>query len=205
MTKFTRWLGGTAIAVVAGVLLFGAAGSFGAQEVSAQDPPGTFTGLVTVNGEPADVGASVEARIDGNSCGVGTTVEAEDGVNTRYTVHVNAGNGCGTEGATVTFYVQGQAAQETGSWQDGLSHLNLTVVVEVEDPTPTPDPVDPTPTPDDPDDPTPDPTPAPPDTGAGAMGSTSSTSGMALVLAIAVLGAAGFGIAGAAAARRTNS
>jgi hypothetical protein len=203
MTKFTRWLGGTAIAVVAGVLLFGAAGSFGAQEVSAQDPPGTFTGLVTVNGEPADVGASVEARIDGNSCGVGTTVEAEDGVNTRYTVHVNAGNGCGTEGATVTFYVQGQAAQETGSWQDGLSHLNLTVVVEVEDPTPTPD--DPTPTPDDPDDPTPDPTPAPPDTGAGAMGSTSSTSGMALVLAIAVLGAAGFGIAGAAAARRTNS
>lgn len=195
MTKVLKMLAGGGLAAVLGVVLLGLSGALGATEVEAQAPPARparFVGSVTINGAPAPAGTVIEARIGSASCGV-TTVFPQ-GAEARYAFDVQAlqpsgALNCGTDGATVTFVVGGQTAQQTGTWRDyDLNTVNLTVVT----PTPTPS-VSATPTG------TATSTPKPPPTGAGLESDGGSSAWMLAILGAGVLA---FGAGAAAVARR---
>ena len=196
MTKVLRMLAGGGLAAVLGMVLLGLSGGFAADGAEAQAPPARparFVGSVTVDGAPAPAGTTVEARVGTASCGV-TTVFHQGG-QARYALDVQAFEpsgalNCGTDGATVSFVVGGQAATVVGdsTWND--YHLNegdLVVVTATATPT--------TPTGG-----TATPTPRPPVTGGGL----DEASGGSNVWLLAVLGAGvvAFGAGGAAVARR---
>lgn len=206
MTKIGKLLGLVAVAVLvgSGALLSGT-GAAHAEPVS----PARFVGTVTIDGEDATSGTTVEARVNGASCGV-TTVFISGG-EARYALDVEASQpdgdaACGTDGADVTFYIGGMMAQETGSWHNyQLNTLNLTYVTPTPTPTPTNTPVPatstpvvvvvtatPTPLP---------PTPLPPDTGQG-MDAESGSGALGLLVVAVALGAVAFGVGGTVAARR---
>jgi len=130
--------GGTLVAVLA--LAMASVGVSLAQ--SPPNPPARFVGTVTIDGAPAPAGTTIEARIGTATCGVATVFMS--GSEARYTLDAPAAQPsaaeCGTEGASVSFYVGGKAAGQTGSWRNWeLNQLNLTVVA------PTPVPATPTP------------------------------------------------------------
>jgi len=89
-------------------------------------PPNRFFGDVTLDGSPALPGTYITATIGGNVCGA-TSVEADS----TYVVDVvSEGNapGCGTEGATVDFWVAGLAAG-SATWHSGyFTELDLAAV-----------------------------------------------------------------------------
>lgn len=205
MTKVIRMLASGGFAAVLGVVLLGLSGALIAEDVAAQSPPAPpsrFVGTVTIDGQPAAAGTVVEARIDGESCGV-TQVFIANG-ESRYAIDVDAeqpDGSCGDLGDTVVFIVGGQVANETGSWDNGeLQTLDLTVTSPTPAPTEDPDDDD-----DDDDDATPtatataSATPKPPATGTGTADGSNG-------MLFAVMGAAvlALGAAGAVAARRTR-
>ncbi len=118
-----------------GVLALGAALSLGAvaavSAASPPAPPARFVGTVMVNGSPATPGTAVEAHIGSATCGVTTVFMS--GTDARYTIDSpaldpSASPNCGTDGATVAFYVGGVKANETGTWHSyQLNTVNLTV------------------------------------------------------------------------------
>lgn len=199
MSKVLRMLASGGIAAVLGVVLLGLSGAFVAQDAAAQAPPARparFAGSVTVDGQPATAGTVVQALVNGVACGV-TTVFVEGGEG-RYVVDVDAlepaGAACGTDGATVSFTVGGQAANETGTWHDyQLNLVNLTVTTA----TPVPTTVTPTETQGTATKTT---TPKAPPTG---MGTESGTSNGAMFVVLG-LGALALGASGAAVARRSR-
>ena len=188
----------TTIAGSVAAVALAASAALGSHAALAQPtPPNRFFGTVTVAGQPAVQGARVEARIGNNVCGTGSV-----GPGGTYQVDVASAStqpGCGTDGATVSFSVDGRPATQTGTFQTGaFTQLNLTVV----QPTPTPTPVrTPTPAPTPVRTPTPAPTavaqrPAAPParlpvTGAGTA-EEAGVNGAVLALA-AALAAAGLG------------
>jgi hypothetical protein len=177
-------------------LAFAAMLPLGGASVSAQappNPPARFVGTVTVNGQPAAAGTTVQARIGTANCGTGA-VFIENG-QSRYRVDVvgtDASNpGCGADGATVSFFVAGQQAAQTAPWLNfQLNQLNLTVgQAATPSPTPTTAPgvtVTPTATP----------VPVrPPATGTGLEGGTAQTWPVLAALAGAVVaGSAGLAL-----------
>lgn len=107
-----------------------ALGTTGAAAQAPPNPPARFAGAVTVNGQPAAAGTSLEARVGTASCG-STTTFVQNG-EARYVVDVagadSAHAGCGTDNAVVTFFVGGVQAAQSGPWLNyQLSQLNLTV------------------------------------------------------------------------------
>jgi len=128
MTKVLKVLGGSGLAAILGVVLF-------ATTVFAEsppNPPSRFVGSVLVDGQPAASGTLIEARIGSTTCGA-TTVFSASG-QARYVLDSpaldpGATPNCGVDGATVTFYVGGRLASETGSWHNyQLNTVNLSVV-----------------------------------------------------------------------------
>jgi hypothetical protein len=112
-----------------------------------------FYGTVQVDGQDAQAGSVIVARVDGIEHGSYTLVT--DGL---YFLLVQ---GEIAEGATIRFYVGGQSANQTFGYHDGwTTELNLTAPAPSngEEPEPDPDP-DPEPEPDP--DPSPDPDPDP--------------------------------------------
>lgn len=105
------------------------------------NPPSRFVGTVSVNGQPAASGTVVEARIGGATCGT-TTVFTANG-QSRYTLDSPAldpaqAPGCGADGATVTFFVGGQQAAQTGTWRNyQLNTVDLTAGGQATTATPT--------------------------------------------------------------------
>ncbi|MDZ7727567.1 MAG: hypothetical protein U5Q44_04850 [Dehalococcoidia bacterium] len=211
MTKLFKWLGGTATAALVGTLMFGAAGTFTAGEAEAQSPPSPparFGGEVTIDGEMASAGTTISAMVDGNNCGT-SSVDAGG----TYVIDVPAAEptnspGCGTEGATVVFYVGGEQANETGEWIDfDFNRLDLTVTTDGgEEPTATPTMTATTTATDNgggDNGGAATPTPGAPDTGSGlaAQGGAGTNAGM--LFGVVLLGALAFGAAGVAAARRS--
>lgn len=212
MTKVSKWLGGSGLAVMVGVLMLTISGSFAATDVAAQSPPtppSRFVGTVTVDGQPVVAGTVVEARIGSASCGV--TATFTQGGAARYAVDVEAlepGNSpnCGTDGATVTFFVGGRLAQQTGSWRNfDINIVNLTVV------TPTATPTAGTPATGTPGTGTPGAgtpttgaaaTPRPPSVGTGTEAASDSTA--IWLFALLGAGALAFGAGGAMVARRSR-
>lgn len=155
---------------------------------SPPSPPSRFVGVVTLNGQPATPGTVVEARIGGVSCGA-TTVFSANG-QSRYTLDSPAldpalSPGCGTDGATVTFFVAGQQAAETGAWRNyQLNTVDLTANAATPVPaTPTAQPTTPA-------------TPQPPVAGTGAaQASDGAPSLLELSLVAAALGLGGVALA----------
>jgi len=179
MTKVMKWLGGS----IAAVLLLGVAGAFAAETVSAESPPGRparFVGSVTVDGAIPAAGTVIQAKVGDASCGT-TSVFMASG-EARYSLDVPARDpgsapNCGEDGATVSLFVGGDAADQTGTWRDyDINILNLTV--------------------------TPPPTPEPPTTGTGIASSNGgATSMMVAALGIVALAA---GLGGVTAVRRSR-
>lgn len=197
MTKVMRMLAGGGLAAVLGVVLWGFSGAFTAHEASAEsppNPPSRFAGSVLVDGAAPPVGTRIEARIGNSTCGVTSTFAF--GAESRYVLDVpaldpGASPNCGTDGATVSFWIGDRQARETGSWANHqLNELNLTYVT----PTPTPTPAA---------SPSPSPTPRPPSTG-NAGGVDGGNASFAWVFAALGLGALAFGVGGTAYARRSR-
>lgn len=210
MTKVIKWLGGAGLVAALGILMLGLSGSFTATGVRAEsppNPPGRFVGSVVVDGQPAAAGTVIEARIGSASCGVDTVFT--QGTESRYAIDVpaldpGATPNCGTDGATVTFYIGGKLARETGSWRNfDINIVNLSYV----SPTPTPTPsasASPSATPA-----TPTtaggggggaaPTPKAPNSGNGSQSGDSSAMWLFALLGAGVLA---FGVGGTAVARR---
>jgi hypothetical protein len=181
MTKVITWLGGAFVAL----LLLGVAGAFSTQTASAESPPGRparFVGSVTVDGVAPVAGTVIQAKINGAACGA-TSVFLANG-ESRYALDVPARDpgstpNCGEDGATVSFYVDGEAADQTGTWRDfDINILNLTV--------------------------TPQPTPLPPIVGTG-LASTGGDSGASWLFAALGIVALAAGLGGVTAVRRSKS
>jgi hypothetical protein len=129
-----RILSGAVVAAV-GVTALSAGVAF----AQPTNPPARFAGTVTVNGAPAPAGSAVEARIGSTVCGTTTTFSENNASN--YVVDVPASDaenqGCGTDGATVQLFVNGQAAG-SGPWRNfELNNVNLSVGAATSTPTAT--------------------------------------------------------------------
>ena len=179
MTKVMKWLGGSLVAL----LLLGLAGAF-ADSAQAESPPGRparFVGSVTVDGAMPTAGTVIQAKVGDASCG-STSVFMASG-EARYAFDVpardpGAAPNCGEDGATVSFYVDGDAADQTGTWRDyELNIVNLTV--------------------------TPPPTPEPPTTGSGYASADGASGASWLFAALGVVALAA-GLGGVAAVRRAG-
>jgi hypothetical protein len=109
-------------------------------------PPASFAGTVKLDdGQSVPDGTPVLALVNGNLCGEGSREPGQKGTWTLdrdladlgahagdsiYIVDVVSDSqtpGCGTEGATVTFEVDGRPAHEQGLWKAGFNSLDLTV------------------------------------------------------------------------------
>jgi len=123
----------TVLAVLVGVC---------ATPVNAQVPPlpHAFYGAVEINGSPAPVGTEVEVRGEG----VVTGVEGNPIVTTELGQYGSADplepklvvEGNIADGATLTFYVNGVATDQTAEWHSGeVTELDLTVTMPVVLPT----------------------------------------------------------------------
>jgi hypothetical protein len=198
MTKVIKWLGGTAAGVLGGILLLAASGGLNATDVAAEsppNPPARFVGSVLVDGQAPAPGTSIEARVGSSTCGVTTTFM--QGSEARYALDVpaldpGANPNCGTDGATVLFYIGGRLAEQSGSWRNyDINIVNLTYTT----PTPTPTPEATTPGT------TVTPTPRPPSTGTGAVAGDGTA---VWLFALLGAGALAFGVGGATVARRSR-
>lgn len=155
---------------------------------SPPNPPSRFVGSITVDGAPATAGTLVEARVGSTTCG--TTTVFMSGSEARYVLDSPAAEptlspNCGTDGATVTFYVAGRQAAQTGSWANyKLNTVNLTVSAAATT-TPTTQPTTPTASI----------TPSAPVAGNTGGDGGPSTSLLEVTLVAAALGLAGVGLA----------
>ena len=126
--------------------------------------PGTYNGLVRLNGVPAASGYEVTASIGGTEWGSATVSGG------RYAIdvpdHLPAAAPC-FEAGTITFAIDGATCTPTEQWGSGLHDLDLSCAAAA---TPTPGTATPTATPGTPVK-TPTATPAkPPVTGGGGLG-----------------------------------
>jgi hypothetical protein len=207
MSKVSKRLGVCSLAFVLGIVLFGLTGAFTARPVAADtppNPPGRFVGKVLIDGTVPAVGTTVEARVGPNSCG--TTSTYSSGGQQWYKIDVPAllpggTQPCANDGDTVTFFVGGRQADQTGVWHNyQLNILDLTVTTPVITASPTA--ATPAGSPSPGASPTAPATPRPPAAGSG-LGSDSGTAATWLFVAFGVAAFA-FGIGGAAVARRSR-
>ena len=118
-----------AMAAVALGLALLTAGSAGAQPGF----PASFFGAVAADGRPVPVGTAVRGFIDGIDCTqlgehYRTTVTV-DGV-AQYAIevlHESEKEGCGDEGKTVAFFVDGVQARESADWRAGVTRVDLNI------------------------------------------------------------------------------
>lgn len=197
-----RSVSSAGITLALAVLAFALLGVSRAGAQSPPAPPARFVGSVMVNGAPATAGTTVEAKIGETTCGVGTVFVS--GAEARYSLDSPAlepggALDCGTDGASVSFFVGGVQANETGTWLSyQLNTVNLTVTAAT-----TPTPTTPTPSTPGAGTPTPNPaTPVAPITGSGTMSSGEGVNAAWFMIAAALLGLASAGAAGVSVARR---
>src|SRR5215211_9243262 len=116
----------TAPALPVGLFVLVAAVAIGAARASAQSATG-FIGNVSVNGQPAAAGTTVEVFVDGVSLG-----SAKVAVAGAYVVDLSDATATldsKKSGATVTFAVNGIVARETSTFQPALfKQVDLSIV-----------------------------------------------------------------------------
>ena len=116
--------------VVALVAAAGIAAARPAQNLPS--PPSTFFGSINDASGPVKAGVTVEGLIDGKVCSKGGKTEhtgAGKAQITVYAVDVDSDSqtpGCGKAGSTVTIKIGDRTAQQTGKWDAGPVHLNIT-------------------------------------------------------------------------------
>jgi hypothetical protein len=90
--------------------------------------PIEFYGYVTINGEPAPVGAEIEARINGEDRGRIILIEGGK-YGGRFNDKLQVNGTSGEIEADITFWVNNEKAQQTNKYEPGgLELLNLTVI-----------------------------------------------------------------------------
>ncbi|MBK6664008.1 MAG: hypothetical protein IPG47_15075 [Thermoflexaceae bacterium] len=193
MTKVVRMLAGRGLAAALGIVALGFAGAFSAHEAQAEsppNPPARFAGSVLVDGVAPVAGTRIEARVGNSTCGVTTTFNASG--QSRYVLDVpaldpGATPNCGTDGASVSFWIGDKKAAQSGSWANyQLNQVDLTYT-------------SPTPTPAASASASPSATPRPPTTGGGTAAAGAE---LGWLFAALGLGALAFGVGGAAVARK---
>jgi hypothetical protein len=106
-----------------------------ATPVLAQVPPlpHAFYGTVKINDSPAPIGTEVEAEVEGVVTGEGNPITVTEagkyggpgGLDPKLVVQGDI-----EDGATITFYVNGVAADQTAEWNSGeVTELNLTATI----------------------------------------------------------------------------
>lgn len=134
--KFRRLAAATVAAAIGAAMVVNIAAA-----QAPPNPPSRFVGSVTVNGVAATTGTVIEGRVGSATCGTTTVFQASG--QARYVLDVPAADaasapGCGTDGATVTFFVGGQQAAQTGIWRNfQLNTLDLTVAAATQPPAAT--------------------------------------------------------------------
>ena len=142
----------------------------------AQTPPATYYGV-------AAAGDEISASIDGVAC---ETVTADANGEWTIVMQENSCGGAAVAGATVNFSLNGEAADQSETWESGgtpadlVNGMTLTVMA-----------------------PTPDPAPAPPDTGNAGFASDRGSASPWLALSLGLFALAG--VAGARLATRGTS
>ncbi len=87
-------------------------------------PPSYFWGTVKVDGENVESGTIITAEIEGELV-ASTVVEFDDG-DTVYVISVPGDESM--EGDPIDFYIGGERAKQSGSWQSGTNeNLNLSI------------------------------------------------------------------------------
>lgn len=135
--KFRRLAAATVAAAIGAAMVVNIAAA-----QAPPNPPSRFVGSVTVNGVAATTGTVIEGRVGGASCGTTTVFQASG--QARYVLDVPAADpasapGCGTDGATVTFFIGGQQAAQTGIWRNfQLNTVDLSVAAATQPPAATP-------------------------------------------------------------------
>ena len=130
MKRLKPWL----IATIAAALTLSIVVSVSAQ---APQPPSAFIGTVTSDDGPVAVGVSVEAYVGEILCNTedrNTYADATTGATKYYvTVHNSSTRaGCGSDGDTITFRIDGRAATQTSAHGlRALETVNLTLAPEV--------------------------------------------------------------------------
>jgi len=120
--------------------------------------PHAFYGAVEINGSPAPVGTLVKVVGEGVQTGIGTnpietTVEGEYGGGADPMAPKLVVQGGVSDGAAVTFYVNGFSTGQTATWHSGwVTEVNLSATIEDGAVPDEPDEPD---VPDEPDEPTP--------------------------------------------------
>jgi len=127
---------GIALILLLGLVAGAAAAAGGTPPVL----PHAFYGDVTIGGSPAPAGTVITAKIGGTECGSIQTTDAgkygspDESLGNRLIVTGTADQ----EGAIITFYVNGVAAQETATFRSGaVTALDLSAVAITPTPTPT--------------------------------------------------------------------
>jgi hypothetical protein len=144
-----RVIGSGALAAAIVLLLASFATSLQSVEAQPPSPPNRFFGSVTLDGAPAAAGTVVSAQIGGVECGSTTIVTGETFAYILDAVSDGEISGCGSAGASVTFLVGGNAADQTATWTSGdFTQLDLTASSAAPPPvqptTPPPPPAEPT-------------------------------------------------------------
>lgn len=103
--------------------------------------PAFFYGAVVVDGQPPAAGTQITARIGGKDCTqAGNNGTFPEGSLSAYSItvaHTSQIAGCGTDGATITFFIGGQQATQTTTWQAGPRELGLSIGSQAPPPLPT--------------------------------------------------------------------
>lgn len=107
--------------------------------------PATFYGTVIVDGEAPGDGADIRGFIGDVDCtqiGSGPRYLLENGIGSYVinVMHESQKPGCGNDGATVTFTVNGAAARQTATWAPGPKQVGLSVGEGSPPPLPAPTP-----------------------------------------------------------------
>ncbi len=93
--------------------------------------PASVYGSASIDGRPVPDGTQVRGLIDGNDCtqasGTGTVTDGGASGYSITVMHETQRPGCGKEGKTITFTVDGRSAPQTAEWKIGIQQLNLNI------------------------------------------------------------------------------
>lgn len=127
----------TAAVVVVVVVMLSLPATVGVSSVGASQPqpPHSFYGEATINGEPLAENTTIVAKIDGEVRGQITINETgEYGGAAAFEEKLNVSGSEEDDGKTITFHAKNLSAEETATWTAGsVTELNLTFT-DTEDP-----------------------------------------------------------------------
>lgn len=116
----------TLLVLLVSAAVAGATGSARAQP----QLPSTIYGSASIDGKPVPDGTQVRGYIDGNDCTQpsGLTGTVTDGSASGFVInvmHETQRAGCGKEGKTITFTIDGRAAPQSAAWKIGIQRVDL--------------------------------------------------------------------------------